>query len=255
MLLELRQLERDGIELTRDFSMRDSAIDMRFEINRIRSNLETANSVSIMTDALQLAMLGLEGANSKWGPVLHLDGWSRVVDQDRDRFKSVLTKLYKKHWRRGSMMSPEAELGMLLGGSAFMHHFQHKMGASNTGGGVFGGFGNILNMIGGRAGAANPPAPKSAAAGSFTQRPPMRRPNMSSSSFAPPPPPPMNPPPPPSPTYTTAMNEEINSLRRERAVLREQLHQHANASSFGGQFVVMTSSVAGGKRGPRIEEL
>jgi hypothetical protein len=281
MLLELHQLERDGVSLTRHFTMDDSASDMLFELNRIRSNLDTANSVSMMTDALQLGMKGVEMANSRWGPVLQLDGWSNVVDQDRERFKRVLTKLYKKHWRRGSMMSPEAELAMLLGGSAFLHHFQHKMGANPqaNSGGVMGGFGNIMNMFGGGGGGGlgmgsggmrpSPPAPSpetTSTGGSFTKRPPMRRPNAPSffneSSPSPSPPPP----PPPHPNIDATANETINALREERAVLQAQLRQQAvsgSPPSFAEgptpSFVVMPEFVISHPHhspdGPHIEEL
>jgi len=240
LLLELHQLERDGVHLTQHFTMDASASDLLFELNRIRSNLDTASSVSMMTDGLQLGMKGVEIANSRWGPVLHLDGWSNVVDQDRERYTRVLTKLYKKHWRRGAMMSPEAELAMLLGGSAFLHHFQHKMGANPAdSGGMFGGLGNIMNMFSGKGGGAPPPPPPPAE-GLFTQRPTMRRPTPRQPS------PPSSPP--PSPPINKEMNEEINSLRSERAVLQAQLR--AQAASFASPFVVQRR---GG--GPSIEEL
>lgn len=241
MLLELHQLSRDGVQLTRTFTMNDTASDMMFELNRIRSNLDTQSSVSMMTDALQLGMKGVEMANSKWGPVLHLDGWSTTVDQDRERFQRVLTKLYKKHWRRGSMMSPEAELAMLLGGSAFLHHFQCKMGANpEHAGGMFGSFGNIMGMFGGKKSTPPPPPPPPppvATEGLFTQRPRMRRPNA---------PPPESSPPSPPPEFEL----ELEALRRERAVLQQQLRQQ----TLGGFEMVFTPA-SNLKPSPEIEEL
>lgn len=261
ILLELHQLENDGVKLTRHFTMDDSLSDMLFELNRIRSYMDTASSVGMLTDGIQLGMLGVEFVNAKWGPVLHLDGWSSVVDQDRERFERVLTKLYKKHWRRGSMLSPEAELAMLLGGSAFMFHFQHKMGADPAKSkGIFGGLGNIMSMFSGARSGSTPTGPGRQGvpetAGSFSERPTMRRPVMrppDTASFVPPP----RTEPPPVPPYTDAMNEEINSLRRERAVLQAQLRKQA--SSFASPFVVVSSSGSGtganARGGPEIEEL
>ena len=239
LLLELHQLERDGVALTRHFTLDDHTSDMRFELNRIRSNLDTANSVSMMMDGLQLGMKGVEMANSRWGPVLKLDGWSNVVDRDRERYQRVLTKLHKKHWRRGAMMTPEAELVMLLGGSAFLHHFQHKMGANpeNNSGGIFGGLGNIMSMFsGGGGGGAPPPPPPPTAPGSFTQRPPMRRPNAA---------PAPDPAPAPAPAPAPSPIPDMNELRQ--AHLRQQ-----------SAFVVMSSAQTTPHHtthGPQIEVL
>jgi len=179
VLLELQQIERRGIKLSHDFTMRDSLSDMVFELNRLRSNLDTENMVAMLTNGLQLGMKGMEFANKTWGPVLHLDGWSNVVDSDRDKFKHVITKIYKKHWRRGASLSPEMELGLLLGGSALLNHFGHQLsnGGGTTGGGVssfmnlFSSFGNFLGV--------HPPEPQHAH--KQTERPSMRKPN-----FAPP---------------------------------------------------------------------
>lgn len=246
-LLELQALARDGVQLTRSFSMEDSASDMMFELNRIRSSFDTHSAVGMMTDGLQLGMKCVEMANARWGPVLHLDGWSTTVDHDRERFKRVLAKLYKKHWRRGAMMSPEAELALLLGGSAAMHHFQYKMGANpaSNKSGIFGSFGNIMNMFGQT---SAPPARSSggdAGAGesSFSQRPPMRRPNTQVHVTEPS----------PDPLHTAKLNEQINSLREERANLQAQLH-HQTGAGFGS-FVVLTEDVSKNYRIPHIEVL
>lgn len=187
-LIELEMLSRDGVRLSRVFTMADSLDDMLFELNRIQSNFDTVSAVSMMTDGLQLGMKGLEFANSRWGPILHLDGWSNTIDHDRERFKRVLTKLYKKHWRRGAMMTPEAELAMMLGGSAVLHHLQHKMGANpaSNKNGIFGSFGNIMNMFGGAAKTADEPRGRSTTTQpTATARPAMRRPNFPSEPLRP----------------------------------------------------------------------
>jgi len=145
-------------------------------------------------------------------------------------------------------MSPEAELTMLLGGSAFLHHFQHKMGANpeTNSGGIFGGLGNIMSMFGGGGGKKGSPPPAVPSppetTGSFTQRPTMRRPN--APSFSAPPPPPVQ------PTHTPDTTAENNALREELAVLQGQMRQQ------GGSFVVMSQGVPRRHSGgPQIEEL
>ena len=70
-------------------------------------------------------------------------------------YDNVLEKLYRKHWRKGSM-SPEAELGMMLVGSAGVFHFQThvneklaKRSEGGRGGGKDGGGGfNLMDLVG-----------------------------------------------------------------------------------------------------------
>ena len=239
MLLELNALAREGVLLTRAFTMEDSQADMLFELNRIRANLDAASSVGMMLQALKMGMVGMELANNKWGPIMHLTGWSSVIDNDSERYRRVLGKLYKKHWRTGAMMSPELELAMLLGGGAFMHHVSHKLGGdvSPSGGGGGGGLAGLFSMFTGApaTGAAPPPpAPPAdmAGGGSFSQRPPMRRPTTASST----------PPPEATQTHDHKMAAEMEELRAERAMLQAQLRKQA---SFTQPFVVMSSSRTG----------
>ena len=258
-LVELNNFLREGVILTRQFTMADSLSDMQFELSRIQSNRDTAQMVGIATDMLQLGMSGVEFANNRWGPVMHLDGWSGVVNTDRARFTNVLTRLYKKYWRRGTS-SPELELAMLLGGSAVAHHVNHKLGRSPSsgtpgGGGMFGGMGNLFgafsNMSSPPAAPTNPQSDTAGGPGVFSQRPPMRRPM------------PTTPTVPPTPGPTTAattsakMARELEEMRAERAVLHAQLRTQSSMAQPA--FVVMSSSKhdfqTRGGSSPHIEEL
>lgn len=124
-LLELRKYEHQGMHLTKSFSMRDSLEDLQFEYDRIKMNLDTLSGVNFMKDAMKLAFTGIELANSKMGPFMHLDGWSREMTQDMQKYNHCLEKLYKKHWRKGSM-APETELAFMILGSMVVHHFKSK---------------------------------------------------------------------------------------------------------------------------------
>ena len=150
-LLELMKYKTDGIQLTRDYTMDDSLVDIQFEFDRIKNQLETVSNVAFVRDMLFLGFQGIELANSKWGPVLELQGWSGAVQEDKEKYNRVLERLYKKHWRFGSM-SPEAEFGWLIGSSMVRHHISKKWGlstgsSSSSKGGGGGGF-NPLNMMG-----------------------------------------------------------------------------------------------------------
>ena len=124
-LLELDKLSMQGVTLTKKYSMEDTLEAIQYEYERIKMNMDTMNAVNFMRDVLKLVLTGVELANSNLGPILHLDGWSNEVTTDMHRYDHCLERLYKKHWRKGSM-SPESELVFLLVGSMVMFHFKSK---------------------------------------------------------------------------------------------------------------------------------
>lgn len=218
-LLELVKFKQAGIELTRHYTMDDSLEDIEFEYTRIKTHLDTANNVSFMRDSMFLAFQGIEMANAKWGPVLHLNGWSREVQADKKRYDHVLERLYKKHWRLGNM-SPEAELSWLIGSSMMMHHFKHKWGFGHVGAVTDApgdkskpkfDLGSMLGMfmpgLGGGGGGGGGGVPRAAASVPST---PMHAPPPPAHAM-PPPPPPLSamraPPPPPTRVATTLANQ------------------------------------------------
>jgi hypothetical protein len=70
--------------------------------------------------------------------VTAMDGFSKNLCQDMNKFNRPLTRLYRKYWRRGSMTNPETELMMIVFGSMAMTVMQNKgpkgglMGAMNS---------------------------------------------------------------------------------------------------------------------------
>jgi hypothetical protein len=208
VLVELNQLKMDGVELSRHFTMEDSLSDMTFEINRIRSNSMASEAASVATTGLQMMMLGVEAANKKWGPVLHLDGWANTVSENQATYHSVFTRLYRKHWSKGGQVSPEVQLALMVGGSAFLTHAGQSVD-----------FGSLKNMASSfvKPTAPTPPT-QTPGEGAFSKRPTMRKPTGMRK--------PTDLPTPPQPD-TTAYQSEIEELKRERAALQSQLHQQA----------------------------
>ena len=132
VLLDLENLRiRNGVKLSRDFTMQDSLADMQFEIKRHLIENEEETSVRFMKDSLKLACTGLEMLNNRAGPFLELNGWSQEVCNDMDKYNNAFGKLYRKYWRR-SNMSPELEIAMGLAGSIGMYHFKAKFMTSVT---------------------------------------------------------------------------------------------------------------------------
>lgn len=227
LLMELNQLKMEGVILSRDFTMADSVGDMRFEVNRIRTNGAASDAANMATSCLQMAVMGAETANNKWGPILHLNGWSQTVSSQHEAYRSVFTQLYKKHFKRGTSVSPEVQLALLVGGSAFMTH----LGQSVDGDMKNFFMNNIPNLVPGVKSKPSPPPPPSHSPppppGAFTQRPSMKRPSPIPTPTPPPMPTPM-----PMPQTSPEIDQfkaKIQEMENERAALRAQLHQQVNA--------------------------
>jgi len=131
-LLELKKLRAQGASLTREYSTSDKLQDIKYEFERQKINLDVINGVSLMGDGLKFTLSGVEMANERLGPFLHLAGWSESVTGDMSRYNHVLERIYRRYFARSmSSMNPCVELGAILAGSMLMHHFQSKfMGAS-----------------------------------------------------------------------------------------------------------------------------
>ena len=112
--------------------MSDSLEEIQFEYERLKNSIDVANGVGFMKDGIKMVAVGVEMGNAKIGPILHLDGWSDEVARDINKYDNALERLYKKHWRKGSM-SPESELAFGLGSSMVIHHCKAKFfGGSGT---------------------------------------------------------------------------------------------------------------------------
>jgi predicted transcriptional regulator len=125
-LIELQALESRGAKLSRRFGMQDTLGELEFEVNRQTSLLNTQSTVSFMKDSLRLLVNAVEIANTRFGPVLAMDGWAESIVSDMNRFNSPFEKIYKRYWRK-QQVSPIMELGWILLGSLVMTHFKNKI--------------------------------------------------------------------------------------------------------------------------------
>lgn len=240
-LLELIKFKKNGHELTREYSMDDSLVDIQFEYDRIKNQVETTSNVAFLRDALMFSFQAVELANDKWGPVLELNGWSQEAAKDKEKYNRVIERLYKKHWRFGSM-SPEAEFAWLIGSSMVGHHVKKKwgFGAPLGGGGGGGGGMNPMSMFASMAGMGGgggarpsavpmpPPTSSPVMAGgaqAAAPRPVMSRPVMRGppSFTVPPTPPPPAGPPPPDPAMLV-LQEQRREAEREVQTARAEIH-------------------------------
>lgn len=128
-LYYLRKLQdhiRNGIRPSYNYTLQDEADDIRAEVEHIESSLNAQQSVTFMKTSLQIILQGIESLNRKFGPFLSLDGWSQEVCRDMNKYNHVLERLYRRYFRK-SERSPIVELGLILGTSMIMYHFQQKL--------------------------------------------------------------------------------------------------------------------------------
>lgn len=127
LLIKLQGLESRGARLTREFSMKSSIEDIRFEYEKQSSMMERDNSVEFMKNCLITLVSGVEFANNKFDPIgAKLGGWSESVMENIGSYETIFAKLHEKY--RGSVdIAPELELLMTLATSAFMYHMMQTV--------------------------------------------------------------------------------------------------------------------------------
>lgn len=124
VLMEIDDLRRQGLGISKNFTMDDSLESMQFEVRRHLAHLDEVRMVGMLTEMFKLALTGLEMGSKKF-KLLDLDGYSAEVTSDMSRFTPSLTRLYRKYYRK-AVWSPEAELGFALCSSVAMFHFRRS---------------------------------------------------------------------------------------------------------------------------------
>lgn len=127
LLIKLQQLEAKGMKLSRQFSVRSTYDEVKFEYDKLRSVIEQQESVKFMQNALITFVHGVEIMNKKFDPVgAKLNGWSNSVMEDINSYEGIFERLHEKY--RGSVdMAPELELLLTLAQSAFMFHLMESI--------------------------------------------------------------------------------------------------------------------------------
>lgn len=181
LLLELQMLEKQGIfKPSRQFTIEDSLEELQFQVDRANSTFSAQQAVDFAKTGIRIGSSMLEMFLRKMN-VAAMDGFSKNLCQDMNKFNRPLTRLYRKYWRRGSMTSPETELMMIVFGSMAMTVMQNK----GPKGGILGGLGSV-GGFGAPTASAIPSAIPSTMASSM--------PSMMASSAAQPPSVPLKPP-------------------------------------------------------------
>jgi hypothetical protein len=127
LLIKIQALEKKGFEFSKKFNMTSSYSEMEFEYNKIKKYIETQAGIKFARRCLMACVTGIEFLNKRFDPFnIKLEGWSENVMESVDDYDNVFEKLHEKYSSK-SEVSPEIELLLMLGGSAFMFHLTNTL--------------------------------------------------------------------------------------------------------------------------------
>jgi len=136
VLIDIQQLELQGIRFTRTWTMEDRIEDMTLELRRHLLMMDERNNVGVMKNGLRLLFTGIEMMNTRMN-LLDIEGWSGEACQELDKHDANLSRIYRKYWRRSTSNSPEADIAFSIIGSIGVYHMKRTMARTmlNRGGG------------------------------------------------------------------------------------------------------------------------
>ena len=133
LLIKIQGLKQKGFEFSKEFTMQSNYEEMLFEYNKIKSFIETQSSVKFARKCLIFCISALEKGHKKFNPFkLNLNGWTGNVADNISDYDDVFERLHEK-WGNKAEMSPEVELLLLIGSSAFMFHLQGQLAKVTAG--------------------------------------------------------------------------------------------------------------------------
>lgn len=125
LLYELELMDKQGvIKLHRHLSMSDSLEAIQYQYDRANMIASTNQTVDWAKMGIKMGSGVLENVLKQFGLTM-VDGFSKNLCQDMNKFNKPLTKMYRKYWRRGTS-SPEMELAMIVFGALAMTVITNK---------------------------------------------------------------------------------------------------------------------------------
>ncbi len=124
---KLEALEKQGITVSRKYTMDDKLDEMKGEYEMIKNDIAKRNSVKFQGKMLLAFASGIEFLNSKFDPFdINLDGWGEAINENINEYDEVFGELHEKYGGKAKM-APELKLLFMLGGSAAMIHMTNTM--------------------------------------------------------------------------------------------------------------------------------
>lgn len=133
LIMALRQFKEEGIpvdesvELSQKTSLPKLQFAYDFAMRYVARKATFEQMQHGLTLGSQLIEMGNKVLKSKTGYGAELDGWGQSVIMNMPKFNRPLQRLAEKYSKPDSEQSPELQLAMAVGYSAFTFHFAKKM--------------------------------------------------------------------------------------------------------------------------------
>ncbi len=134
LLAKLRRFQSMGQKLTRTYGMQDSIDALEEEVmvqeDILQERLAQKGRQSNLKFCRRTLLMGtsfVEFINKRYDPLgIDLDGWTDCVMENISDFDNPFDKMHSKY-HGAAEMSPEIEIVMTLGSSAFMFHLTKRL--------------------------------------------------------------------------------------------------------------------------------
>jgi hypothetical protein len=126
-LRKLEAMEKQGVKISRRYTMESSLDEMKGEFDMIADEREKASAVRFQAKMVMAGITGIEFLNSRFDPFdVRLDGWGETAQENISDFDDVFGELHEKY-KSKARIAPELKLLFMLGGSAVMAHMSNTM--------------------------------------------------------------------------------------------------------------------------------
>ena len=127
LLYRLDRLKENGFKPSREYSMKNSLEDIKFEYERLKKQRDINKSIKFQRKILMAVTSGIEFLNGKFDPLdIKLDGWSESIYENLHEYDEVFEELHEKYQSK-MKVPPELRLIMMVGGSAVMFHLSNSL--------------------------------------------------------------------------------------------------------------------------------
>jgi len=141
--MAMEKMKMQGIQLTKNYTMDDSLVDIQYEFERHNLNLESIQKVETSKSYIRILAVVIVVINHFAGRHLKLVGWTEKLSRDLDnpKYFMALEEMCRSMHRRGPP-SPWIQLAIMFVSSIFVTHVNNQWGLGLGGGNSGGGDGN-----------------------------------------------------------------------------------------------------------------
>ena len=127
LLIKLDRLEKNGVPISRKYSMVDNYEDIKNEYERLKGQKQLDNSILFQRNMLMAFITGTEFLNNRFDPFdVKLDGWAESVQENIISYDDIFEELHEKY-KDKAQIAPELKLLFMVGSSGFMFHLTNTM--------------------------------------------------------------------------------------------------------------------------------